>query len=53
MDNAELEKQINVLRRQLERMAQALDETRRRVGLSHLYDEQLLSINSRANDRAL
>ena len=34
--------EVNVLRRQLERVCQALDETRRRVGLSNIIDDATL-----------
>lgn len=49
----ELENQLRTLRRQLERVCQAVDETRRRVGLSNLIDDQTLAINARAHERAM
>ena len=48
----ELEKQVAALRRNLNQVTVALDETRRRVNLSPIYDEQVLTINSRAKERA-
>lgn len=45
--------EVTTLRRQLERTCQALDETRRRVGLSNLIDDQTLAINARSDERAM
>jgi hypothetical protein len=45
--------EVNTLRRQLLQYCHALDEARRRIGLSHIVDDQLEAINARVNDRAM
>ena len=45
--------QIKTFNRRLERMTIALDECRRRVNLSSIIDEQVATINSRVNERAM
>ena len=47
------EAEMQSFRRRLERMTIALDECRRRVNLSSIIDEQVATINSRVNERAM
>ena len=52
MDNSELEAKVAALSKKVERLTRLLDETRRRVNLSPIYDEQVMAINSRVDERA-
>lgn len=47
----ELENEIKALKRRVDRFTYALDEVRRRTGLSSIIDEQLQSIDARGIDR--
>jgi hypothetical protein len=49
----ELETHVRIQNRQLERIAIAVDEVRRRTGLSSTIDDQSLLINSRSQERAM
>ena len=49
----ELEAKVAALSKKVERLTRLLDETRRRVQLSPIYDEQQLAIDSRVHERGV
>ena len=53
MENNELEAKVAALTKKVERLTRLLDETRRRVNLSPIYDEQQLAIDSRVHERGV
>jgi hypothetical protein len=50
-EKTELELKVEAMARKVERLEQALDQTRRRVGLPAILDEQVAIINARTADR--
>ena len=53
MTQEELETKVAALTKKVERLTRLLDETRRRVQLSPIYDEQQLAIDSRVHERGV
>ena len=51
MTPEDFERKLAELNRKINFLTQRLDETRRRVNLSSIIDEQQLAINSRITDR--
>ena len=53
MTQEELEAKVAALTKKVERLTRLLDETRRRVNLSSIIDEQTLAIYSRVHERGV
>ena len=52
MTQEELEAKVVAHEKKIERLIRLLDETRRRVNLSGIYDPQQMAINSRVHERS-
>ena len=53
MNDQEFEARFAALTKKIDRLTRLLDETRRRVNLSSIIDEQTLAIDSRIHERGV